>query len=97
MPNGMLGWQPLSLLVSLMCLCRPIKALDTDLGCWLVIEYHPSCSCSMLPLSQGGVVDAALKVYGVSNLRVADSSVYPIQFAAHLMVSLYFSSSLITN
>ena len=29
-------------------------------------EYHPSCTCAMLPLSQGGVVDANLKVYGLS-------------------------------
>lgn len=28
-------------------------------------EYHPSCTCAMLPLSQGGVVDANLKVYGL--------------------------------
>jgi choline dehydrogenase-like flavoprotein len=40
----------------------------------------------MLPLEQGGVVGPDLRVHGVSNLRVADSSVYPIQFAAHLMV-----------
>ncbi len=52
-----------------------------------VTEYHPSCTCSMLPLSEGGVVGPDLRVHGVANLRVADSSVYPIQFAAHLMVS----------
>jgi choline dehydrogenase len=28
-------------------------------------EFHPSCSCAMLPLDQGGVVDANLKVYGL--------------------------------
>lgn len=47
-------------------------------------EFHPSCSCAMLPLEQGGVVDANLKVYGLANVRVADASVYPIQFAAHV-------------
>lgn len=47
-------------------------------------EYHPGCTCAMLPLDLGGVVDANLKVYGTSNLRVADSSVFPIQFAAHV-------------
>lgn len=45
----------------------------------------------MLPKEIGGVVDANLKVYGLANVRVADSSVFPIQFAAHvrlLMASL---------
>ncbi|KAG8789940.1 hypothetical protein FRC16_001148, partial [Serendipita sp. 398] len=28
-------------------------------------EFHPSCSCSMLPKDLGGVVDAHLKVYGL--------------------------------
>jgi choline dehydrogenase-like flavoprotein len=28
-------------------------------------EYHPSCTCAMLPRSQGGVVDANLRVYGL--------------------------------
>jgi choline dehydrogenase-like flavoprotein len=28
-------------------------------------EYHPSCTCAMLPKSQGGVVDANLRVYGL--------------------------------
>ena len=40
-------------------------------------EFHPSSSCSMLPLEQGGVVDANLRVYGLSNVRVADASVPP--------------------
>lgn len=38
----------------------------------------------MLPLDQGGVVDANLKVYGLANVRVADSSVFPLSFAAHV-------------
>lgn len=61
---------------------------DADWDQWLTehiqTEYHPSCTCSMLPRKKGGVVDANLRVYGTSNVRVADSSVYPIQFAAHL-------------
>ncbi|RVX69830.1 hypothetical protein B0A52_05664 [Exophiala mesophila] len=52
-------------------------------------EYHPSSSCSMLPLDQGGVVDATLRVYGLSNVRVADASIPPISFSAHLMMSTY--------
>lgn len=52
-------------------------------------EFHPSSSCAMLPLTQGGVVDGNLRVYGLSNVRVADASVPPIVFAAHLMSSTY--------
>ncbi|KAF8758019.1 alcohol oxidase [Rhizoctonia solani] len=52
-------------------------------------EYHPSCTMSMLPEEQAGVVDADLRMYGTSNVRVVDSSIYPIQFAAHLMAPTY--------
>ena len=44
----------------------------------------------MLPKELGGVVDASLKVYGLANVRVADSSIYPIEFAAHVRSSLPF-------
>lgn len=52
-------------------------------------EYHPSSTCAMMPLEQGGVVDANLRVYGLANVRVADASVPPIAFSAHLMSSTY--------
>ncbi|WFD33247.1 hypothetical protein MCUN1_000060 [Malassezia cuniculi] len=48
-------------------------------------EYHPSCTCAMLPRNQGGVVGSDLKVYGTSNLRVIDASVPPLSMSAHLM------------
>ncbi|TFK24538.1 mala s 12 allergen [Coprinopsis marcescibilis] len=52
-------------------------------------EFHPGCTCAMLPLEQGGVVDASLKVYGTSNLRVIDGSVFPLSMSAHLMAPIY--------
>ena len=52
-------------------------------------EYHPSCSCAMLPQAQGGVVGADLKVYGLTNVRVVDASVLPLQISAHLQSTLY--------
>lgn len=65
---------------------------DADWDTWAAnnigTEYHPSCSCAMLPREEGGVVDADLRVYGVSNVRVADSSVFPIQFSAHVSATL---------
>ncbi|GAA5917593.1 hypothetical protein JCM6882_004866 [Rhodosporidiobolus microsporus] len=46
--------------------------------------YHPMCSCQMGPLNKGGVVDpATLKVYGTSNLRVCDASVFPDAVGGH--------------
>ncbi|KAF8917627.1 GMC oxidoreductase [Mucidula mucida] len=47
-------------------------------------EYHPRGSCSMLPQSQGGVVNGKLQVYGTTNVRVADSSIFPIDMSCHL-------------
>ena len=52
-------------------------------------EYHPSCTCSMLPRESGGVVDKNLLVYGTSNLRVIDASVPPLSMSAHLMSIVY--------
>lgn len=52
-------------------------------------EYHPSSSCSMLPLELGGVVDHEFKVYNVQNLRVVDSSVPPLSMSQHLMTITY--------
>lgn len=42
-----------------------------------VTEYHPIGTCAMMPRDKGGVVDARLKVYGTSNVRVCDASIFP--------------------
>ncbi|WFD33246.1 hypothetical protein MCUN1_000059 [Malassezia cuniculi] len=52
-------------------------------------EFHPSCTCSMLPQEAGGVVDKNLLVYGTKNLRVIDASVPPLSVSAHLMSIVY--------
>jgi len=66
---------------------------DEEWQQWLVYqigtEYHPSSGCSQLPLDLGGVVDANMRVYGLSNVRVTDSSIYPFAFAAHLQAPTY--------
>ncbi|KAJ2994195.1 hypothetical protein NUW58_g1621 [Xylaria curta] len=54
------------------------------LSCW-----HPTSSCAMLPLDKGGVVDSDLKVYGVCNLRVVDSSVLPIATRGNPQTTVY--------
>ncbi|KAJ8952367.1 hypothetical protein NQ314_007556 [Rhamnusium bicolor] len=46
--------------------------------------YHPVGTCPMGPDSNSGaVVDNKLKVYGITNLRVADSSVFPFTLSGH--------------
>lgn len=55
----------------------------------LFTEYHPTGTTSMLPLNEGGVVDASLTVYGTQNLRVVDSGVMPLIPAAHLQACVY--------
>jgi choline dehydrogenase-like flavoprotein len=64
-------------------------------------NYHPSSTCAMLPLDQGGVVDGNLRIYGLANVRVADASVPPFVVTAHLMSSTYglaeHASSIIRN
>jgi choline dehydrogenase-like flavoprotein len=52
-------------------------------------EYHPIGTASMLPLGDGGVVDPTLKVYGTTNLRVADASIMPLHISAHIQATTY--------
>ncbi|KAG0708317.1 GMC oxidoreductase-domain-containing protein [Suillus ampliporus] len=40
--------------------------------------WHSLGTCAMKPEADGGVVDARLSVYGVSNLKVADMSIPPL-------------------
>jgi len=71
----------------------PTVQSDPDIETWLrntiATEYHPAGTCAMLPKEKGGVVDANLKVYGTLNLRVVDSSVFPVSFSAHVMAPTY--------
>ncbi|XP_023312558.1 glucose dehydrogenase [FAD, quinone]-like [Anoplophora glabripennis] len=51
---------------------------------------HPVGTCRMGPNpSQGDVVDAQLRVYGVGKLRVADASVIPLSTSSHLNAVCY--------
>ncbi|OJT13695.1 Glucose oxidase [Trametes pubescens] len=50
---------------------------------------HPIGTSAMMRRSLGGVVDAHLKVYDTTNLRVVDASIIPIQISAHPTSSLY--------
>lgn len=46
---------------------------------------HFGCSARMAPTAKDGVVDARLKVHGVSGLRIADASVFPRIPSGHTM------------
>ncbi|GKT44835.1 dehydrogenase citC [Colletotrichum spaethianum] len=51
--------------------------------------YHPVGTCSLLPKADGGVVDAELRVYGTTNLRVVDNSIMPIIVSGHIQTAAY--------
>ena len=40
--------------------------------------FHPVGTASMMKREEGGVVNPELKVYGTSNVRVADVSILPL-------------------
>lgn len=44
---------------------------------------------AMLPRELGGIVGPDLKVYGIANLRVVDSSIIPVIPSAHLQSVVY--------
>ncbi|VUC26045.1 unnamed protein product [Clonostachys rosea] len=51
--------------------------------------WHYAGSCAMLPEEKGGVVDTRLKVHGINNLRIVDSSVVPIITTGNLQSTVY--------
>ncbi|KAI0117385.1 putative GMC oxidoreductase [Daldinia grandis] len=51
--------------------------------------WHPAGTCAMLPEEKGGVVNNKLKVYGVENLRVVDSSIVPLLPPGNLQSTVY--------
>lgn len=50
---------------------------------------HPCGTAAMMPRDLGGIVDTALRVYGVDGLRVVDASVLPLIPAANLQATTY--------
>ncbi|OJK01625.1 hypothetical protein ASPACDRAFT_77338 [Aspergillus aculeatus ATCC 16872] len=51
--------------------------------------YHSCGTVAMLPREKGGVVDESLRVYGTTNLRVCDASIFPLIPAANIMSTVY--------
>lgn len=54
-----------------------------------VTEYHPIGTCAMLPKEKGGVVSDELKVYGTSNVRVVDASIFPTHVQGNIVSLVY--------
>jgi choline dehydrogenase-like flavoprotein len=50
---------------------------------------HPVSTCAMMSAELGGVVDSQGRVYGTSNVRVVDASVFPTQISGHLSANIY--------
>lgn len=51
--------------------------------------HHASCSCPMLPQTQGGVVDKDFQVHGTKGLRIVDASVFPKIPGFFIVTSVY--------
>lgn len=51
--------------------------------------YHPVGTCAMLPKEKGGVVDNQCRVYDVSNVRVADASIFPLHVQGNIVSLVY--------
>lgn len=50
---------------------------------------HLVGTAPMAPQALGGVVDSSLLVYGTTNLRIVDASVFPLHVAAHTQSTVY--------
>ncbi|KAI6717190.1 GMC oxidoreductase [Diplocarpon mali] len=51
--------------------------------------YRLMGTCAMLPRKKGGVVDSKLRVYGKSNLKGVDASIFPVLVSAHIQTANY--------
>ncbi|BCS27275.1 GMC family oxidoreductase [Aspergillus puulaauensis] len=51
--------------------------------------YHVSGTCAMMPREDGGVVDPRLKVYGTSNVRVVDASLFPLVPRGNIQATVF--------
>ncbi|KAF8054314.1 hypothetical protein FPV67DRAFT_1440316 [Lyophyllum atratum] len=69
------------------------RGTDAAWKSWIQSNYvsvaHPVGTAAMMRRSLGGVVNAQLKVYDTTNVRVVDASIMPMQVSAHLSSTLY--------
>lgn len=55
----------------------------------IITNNHPCGTCAVLPIDQGGLVDARLKVRDVDGLRVIDASIFPMIPRGNIQSSVY--------
>ncbi|KAI0032449.1 hypothetical protein K488DRAFT_70648 [Vararia minispora EC-137] len=71
----------------------PASATDTQWTSWIQSNFlpvsHPIGTAALMRRELGGVVDAQLRVYNTTDVRVVDASVLPLQISAHLSATLY--------
>lgn len=51
--------------------------------------YHVSGTCAMMPQADGGVADPQLKVYGTTNLRVVNASLFPLEARGNTQATVF--------
>lgn len=51
--------------------------------------YHVSETCAMMPREDGDVVNHQLKVYGTTNLRVVDASIFPLEPRSNTQATVF--------
>jgi choline dehydrogenase len=51
--------------------------------------HHNMGTASMMSREMGGVVNEEFQVYGTSNVRVVDASIFPLQISAHPAATLF--------
>lgn len=66
-----------------------LEEIKNKLRASALMAHHTCGTTAMLPRSDGGVVDQDLKVYGTTNLRVVDASVFPLIPHANPMATVY--------
>lgn len=52
-------------------------------------NYHPAGACALMAESVGGVVDTTLRVYGTTNVRVRDASIFPVMPRGNILTTVY--------
>lgn len=68
---------------------KTIQDYEEYIRSFVGTTYHPVGTCSMMSKEKGGVVDSNLKVYGTTNIRVADASILPIMPSGHILSACY--------
>jgi choline dehydrogenase-like flavoprotein len=68
---------------------KTVEDYEEYLRTYAGTTYHPVGTCSMMSKEKGGVVDSNLKVYGTSNIRVADASILPVMPSGHILSACY--------